>query len=156
MTLLGLPPVAEAQALKSVLQRQADSSPAFQTADYLTIVGADNVVISDTLGNSTALISGEVYGTVPNVTTYTLGENANKAIMPPSGEYTVALNTTTTPLAITVTIRTPSLTSPAIRYVDASQPSVSPPKYDSSRHHRTAFCRYEQRWVFCAHRKSHG
>ena len=108
----------------STQRRLVDSAaPSFQPANYLTIVGANSVVVSDTLGNSTAVITGILQGTVPDVSTYALGNGVMALILPTGNEYTVTFQTTATPLNIILNIGTPDLTTEAIRYVDVNQPT---------------------------------
>jgi len=104
-------------------QANASTSISSGTANYLTLVGADNVVVTDSLGNSTATITGDLHGTVPNVSVYAIGQHANMVIMPSDQAYTVTFGTTSTPLMITVTVGSPGAYTQSIRYVDISQPA---------------------------------
>jgi pimeloyl-ACP methyl ester carboxylesterase len=103
-------------------KKEDSGPPSFQPANYLTIVGGNNVVVSDTLGNSTAVITGILQGSVPDVSTYPLG-GGMALILPIDNEYTVTFQTTTIPLNIILNIGTPDSTSEAIRYVDINQPA---------------------------------
>jgi pimeloyl-ACP methyl ester carboxylesterase len=124
VVLLSVPLGQSASAsMLPALRKAETSTTTVQPAVYLTIVGANNVVVSDTLGNNTAQIVGDVYGTVPGVTTYSLATSASMIIMPSTGEYNVTFGTTTTPMAITITIGPPGSATQAIRYVDVNQPS---------------------------------
>jgi pimeloyl-ACP methyl ester carboxylesterase len=86
---------------------------------YITINGGGSVV-SDTAGNSTALITGSLYGTVPNVQTYTLGEQVTMIVLPSTTEYGITFQATSRALGIEVTLGTGDGVTQAIRYQDVA------------------------------------
>jgi pimeloyl-ACP methyl ester carboxylesterase len=71
---------------------------------YISIIGGNSVVVSDTHGHSTAPILGDVLGTVPGVETFHMGDNAEQIALPVSAieDYSITFNSTGQPMTIKV------------------------------------------------------
>src|SRR5205814_2025506 len=112
-------PSAQARA-----QDTASGPPAAQPINDLSIFGGASVVITDAAGNSTAPISGtDVQFPIPGVSTYTLGDNAEEAIFPTTGAYTVTFQTGNQPIAVEFTQGTGVTATQAFRYQDVTLPA---------------------------------
>lgn len=104
-------------------QITAAAEPAIQPYYYVSINGGTNVVVSDTLGHSTAPITGTMRGEVPGVFTYQQGEDAELIALATDGVYTVTFQTTSQPMMIEVTTGTYITASQATRYLDLVLPA---------------------------------
>src|SRR5262249_37953540 len=69
-------------------------------------------------------ISGtDFLGTVPGVSTYSLGARIEQLIVPATGAYSITFRTADEPLALAVTLGTNITTTRAVRYQDLSLPA---------------------------------
>ena len=102
----------------------AAETPTVHPYNYVTISGAESVVVQDSSGNSTAPVGGIFVGKVPGVTTYFLGENTRLLAIPTSGteEYELSFQSTGLPIGIEVRVGTGDTTSRAVRYRDLVLP----------------------------------
>ncbi|MDO8472870.1 MAG: SBBP repeat-containing protein [Dehalococcoidia bacterium] len=91
-------------------------------AYYLSTVGGVNTVVTDSLGNSTALITGTLRGEVPGVTSYRLAEDIEDTILSGGGEYTVTFAVSTGPLVIELNYGAVQTPTQVVRYLDLSLP----------------------------------
>ncbi|MDA1347998.1 MAG: hypothetical protein O3A47_03910 [Chloroflexi bacterium] len=93
--------------------------------NYVTISGAESVVVEDSSGNSTAPIGDVFVGHVPGVTTYFLGENVRLLAIPTSSSETheMTFQSTERPIGIEVRVGTGDTTSRAVRYHDLALPN---------------------------------
>jgi len=115
----------------SVAQTQVDRSPVqpmvsqLEPAHYLTLNGADSVIVSDALGNTTAPIEGSEawHGEVPGVDVFTLGDHAEMAILPPAQPLTVTFTIANEPLMTEIRTGTGTTTTGLIRYQDLALPA---------------------------------
>ena len=103
----------------------AVATAAVHPYNYVTISGAESVVLQDSSGNSTAPVGGIFVGQVPGVTTYFLGENVRLLAIPTSSteEYNLSFQTTSRPIGIEVRVGTGDTTTRAVRYSDLALPN---------------------------------
>lgn len=118
----GVPPAPRDQsdqpADKQPLATDAPAQPYY----YATVLGGTSVMISDSNGHSTAVITGTLHGTVPGASSYIIGENAYQLVIPTTGNYTVTFQTTEQAQAVEIKKGTSETTSQLVRYIDMSLP----------------------------------
>jgi len=120
--LSGSPPAPRSCATPNASGRA--SAPSEPPPLYVTIVEADNVVIADTAGNSTAVFPRTTLaGTVPGVQEQILGDHARSIILSSATEYMATFNATTHPLNILISIGYGPAATQAIRYRDVVLPA---------------------------------
>jgi pimeloyl-ACP methyl ester carboxylesterase len=99
-------------------QASASSPTTSEPLWYIIVNGGDSFVVADSNGNSTALVAGSLYGSVPGVTTGILGDKINLAMIPTIGNFTVTFKTTPRPLAIDLVEANDVSVMQAVRYRD--------------------------------------
>ncbi len=114
------PSSPELPELSAAAVEEFDVQPAY----YMFLNGVQDVVIEDKQGNSTALIEGDVHGTVPGATTYSTGEGIEQIILSMDGTYTVTFESMEPLLSMELTVGTPPTITQALRYQDLAR-SVS-------------------------------
>jgi pimeloyl-ACP methyl ester carboxylesterase len=107
----------------SSLRPESESlSPSY----YVSVVGGASIEVTDTHGNSTAPLGGDVRGSVPDVETSFMGDNAESIVIPVSAteEYSIRFQSTGAPLAIDIN-KGADDDAPvqAIRYLDLTLPN---------------------------------
>jgi probable HAF family extracellular repeat protein len=108
-------------------QANEDEQPSTVPSYYLTVIGGSTVVVSDKRGASTALIAGDLKGSVPNVQTLTLGDKAEMVTLPVSltEEYSVTFRSDGSPVAIELVKGVDNETpTEVIRYTDTVLPAA--------------------------------
>ena len=103
----------------------AVAAAAVHQYNYVTISGAEAVVVEDSSGNSTAPVGDIFVGKVPGVTTYFLGENARLLAIPTSSteDHQLLFQSSGRPIGIEVRVGTGDTTSRAVRYRDLALPN---------------------------------
>jgi PKD repeat protein len=111
--------------IQSFSDQEPDTAPMLPSrpAYYVTFDGGTEVVVSDSLGNSTAPISDTFRGVVPGVTIDSLGDDAESIVLDPTQSYTVTFRTTGAPLFLEVRQGTGTTTSHVVRYIDKELPT---------------------------------
>ena len=103
----------------------AVATAAVHPYNYVTISGAESVVLEDSTGNSTAPVGGIFVGKVPGVTTYFLGENVRLLAIPTSSTevYELSFQASGRPIGIEVRVGTGDTTTRAVRYSNLALPN---------------------------------
>ncbi len=97
-----------------------------QPAYYMFLNGVQDVVVEDEQGNNTALIEGDIRGTVPGATTYSLGDGVEQIILSMDGTYTVTFKSMEPLLSMELTVGTPPSITQALRYQDLALSVFTP------------------------------
>ena len=108
------PPLAHSSGVKT-------SSPA--PAFYVTLEGADATVVSDALGNSSAIQPDGWIGSVPGAAVHNLGDHAWQVVLANSGIYSITFQTIGELLFLEVTQGAQVTATQAIRYRDIELPA---------------------------------
>ena len=93
---------------------------------YVSVVGGSSVVVTDDKDHSTAVIGGDLKGSVPGVDTFSMGTNAEMIVLPVSSaeQHSISFTTTDEPLLLRV-VKGESNVSPTnvIQYQDLALPA---------------------------------
>jgi len=96
---------------------------------YISIIGGSSVAVSDNKGHSTAVIEGDLKGSVPDVDTFSMGTNAQMLVLPvtTAEQYNISFTTTDEPLTLRI-VKGESNISPTnvINYQDVVLPAAVP------------------------------
>jgi len=122
--LSGSAPPLSGQAVPALV----DESPVGLRYQFVTLSGVSSLIVSDHLGNDTALEAGIIDGQIPGVSMYILGDGVWLVALPEasSGDYTVQFETTDRPIGIEILTSDGEKNERALRYLDLVLPAGVP------------------------------